>query len=108
MHMKRLKTNREAAEADPLVTIAGGGGVILFDSMGNAWTANYLKLTGELDVDLRSNIAAEGRAKIVCERLSDHTDGPCSIDPLQFLMTREITPRKAFQAALESLEKQPF
>jgi Mn-containing catalase len=59
MHLKGLKTNREAAEADPLVTIAGGGGVALFDSMGNAWTANYLKVTGELDVDLRSNIAAE-------------------------------------------------
>ncbi|MDW5266842.1 MAG: manganese catalase family protein [Edaphobacter sp.] len=39
MHLKPLKTDREAAEADPLVTIAGGGGVNLFDSMGNAWTA---------------------------------------------------------------------
>ncbi|WP_433973041.1 manganese catalase family protein [Tunturiibacter lichenicola] len=108
MHLKPLKTNREAAEADPLVTIAGGGGVGLFDSMGNAWTANYLKITGELDVDLRSNIAAESRAKIVYERLIDHTDDPGTIDTLQFLMTREITHMKAFQAALDSLEKSPF
>jgi Mn-containing catalase len=108
MHLKPLKTNREAAEADPLVTIAGGGGVGLFDSMGNAWTANYLKITGELDVDLRSNIAAESRAKIVYERLIDHTQDPGTIDTLQFLMTREITHMKAFQAALESLEKKPF
>jgi len=108
MHLKGLKTDREAAEADPLVTIAGGGGVALFDSMGNAWTANYLKITGELDVDLRSNIAAEARAKIVYERLIDHTDDPGSIDTLQFLMTREITHMKAFSAALESLEKPPF
>lgn len=108
MHLKGLKTNREAAEADPLVTIAGGGGVALFDSMGNAWTADYLKITGELDVDLRSNIAAEARAKIVYERLIDHTDDPGSIDTLQFLMTREITHMKAFSAALESLEKPPF
>src|ERR1700710_885210 len=108
MHLKPLKTNREAAEADPLVTIAGGGGVGLFDSMGNAWTANYLKVTGELDVDLRSNIAAEARAKIVYERLIDHTDDPGTIDTLQFLMTREITHMKAFSAALESIEKQPF
>ncbi|HEU4634539.1 MAG TPA: manganese catalase family protein [Edaphobacter sp.] len=108
MHLKPLKTNREAAEADPLVTIAGGGGVALFDSMGNPWTANYLKITGELDVDLRSNIAAEARAKIVYERLIDHTDDPGSIDALQFLMTREITHMKAFQAALESMEKPPF
>jgi manganese catalase len=108
MHLKPLKTNREAAEADPLVTIAGGGGLNLFDSMGNAWTATYLKITGELDVDLRSNIAAEARAKIVYERLIDHTDDPGSIDTLQFLMTREITHMKAFQAALDSMEKQPF
>ena len=108
MHLKGMKTDREAAEADPLVTIAGGGGVALFDSMGNAWTANYLKITGELDVDLRSNIAAEARAKIVYERLLDHTDDPGSIDTLQFLMTREITHMKAFTAALESLEKPPF
>ncbi|HZY62323.1 MAG TPA: manganese catalase family protein, partial [Edaphobacter sp.] len=93
---------------DPLVTIAGGGGVNLFDSMGNAWTASYLKITGELDVDLHSNIAAEARAKIVYERLIDHTDDPGTIDTLQFLMTREITHMKAFQAALESLEKSPF
>ena len=41
----------------------------LFNSQGNSWTADYLKITGELDVDLRSNIAAESRAKIVYERL---------------------------------------
>jgi Mn-containing catalase len=108
MHLAPLKTNREAAEADPLVTIAGGGGVALFDSMGNPWTATYLKVTGELEVDLRSNIAAEARAKIVYERLIDHTDDPGTIDTLQFLMTREITHMKSFQAALDSLEKAPF
>lgn len=108
MHLAPLKSDREAAEADPLVTIAGGGGVALQDSMGNAWTSNYLKITGELDVDLRSNIAAEARAKIVYERLLDHTDDPGSIDTLQFLMTREITHMKAFQAALDSLQKSPF
>jgi Mn-containing catalase len=108
MHLKDLKTNREAAEADPLVTIAGGGGVALVNSVGNAWTANYLQITGELDVDLRSNIAAEARAKIVYERLIDHTDDPGTIDTLQFLMTREITHMKAFSSALESMEKPAF
>lgn len=108
MHLRSLKTDREAAEVEPLVTIAGGGGVNLCDSMGNAWTSTYLKITGEVDVDLRSNIAAEARAKIVYERLIDHTDDPGSIDTLQFLMTREITHMKAFQAALESLERPSF
>jgi len=108
MHLKPMKEKREAAEADPLVCIAGGGGLGLYNSMGNPWTGDYLKITGELDVDLRSNIAAEGRAKIVYERLINHTDDPGTIDTLQFLMTREITHMKAFSAALESLEKPPF
>jgi Mn-containing catalase len=103
-----MKKNRKAAEVDPLVAIVGGGGVTLCNSMGDSWTADYLKITGELDVDLRSNIAAEARAKIVYERLIDHTDDPGTIDTLQFLMTREITHMKAFSAALESMEKPPF
>ena len=105
MHLKPLKMDRTAAQADPMTAIAGGGGVNLFNSMGDPWTADYLKITGELDVDLRSNIAAEARAKIVYERLINFTDDPDTIDALQFLMTREITHMMAFTAALESLGK---
>jgi Mn-containing catalase len=108
LHLKPMKFDREAAEADPLIAIAGGGGVSLHNSMGNAWTADYLKVTGELDVDLRSNIAAEARAKIVYERLINFTTDPGTKDALQFLMTREITHMKAFTAALESLMKPRF
>ena len=108
LHLKPLKFDRDAAEADPLIAIAGGGGVNLFNSQGNPWTADYLKITGELDVDLRSNIAAEARAKIVYERLLQFTDDPGTKDALQFLMTREITHMKAFAAALESMHKPPF
>jgi Mn-containing catalase len=108
LHLKPLKFDREHAEADPLIAIAGGGGVNLFNSQGNPWTADYLKITGELDVDLRSNIAAEARAKIVYERLINFTTDPGTKDALQFLMTREITHMKAFAAALESLNKPPF
>jgi Mn-containing catalase len=103
LHLRPLKNNRKAAEVDPLIAIAGGGGVALHNSMGDAWTADYLKITGELDVDLRSNIAAEARAKIVYERLIRFTEDPGTIRALQFLMTREITHMKAFTAALESM-----
>jgi Mn-containing catalase len=108
MHLRKLKHCRTAAEADPLIAIAGGGGVALQNSMGAAWTADYLKVTGELDVDLRSNIAAEARAKIVYERLIGFTDDLGTIEALQFLMTREITHLKVFTAALESLGKDRF
>src|ERR1700691_1112998 len=108
LHLKPMKKARDAAEADPLIAIAGGGGVGLFNSQGNPWTADYLKITGELDVDLRSNIAAEARAKIVYERLINFCDDPGTKDALQFLMTREITHMKAFTAALESMGKDRF
>jgi Mn-containing catalase len=108
MHLKPMKSIREEAEADPLIAIAGGGGVNLFNSMGNPWTADYLKVTGELDVDLRSNIAAEARAKIVYERLINFCRDSGTKDALQFLMTREITHMRAFAAALESMGKPPF
>jgi Mn-containing catalase len=104
----KSKNGRGAAETDPLIAIAGGGGVGLFNSMGDAWTADYLKITGELDVDLRSNIAAEARAKIVYERLINFTQDAGTIEALKFLMTREITHMKAFTAALESLGKDRF
>jgi len=108
MHLKPTRTDRNAAFADPLIAIAGGGGVNLYNSQGDPWTADYLKITGELDVDLRSNIAAEARAKIVYERLINFTDDQGTIDTLQFLMSREITHMKAFAAALESMGKPSF
>ena len=78
MHLKPTKDDFKLAQADPLTAIAGGGGVNLFNSQGNPWTADYLKITGELDVDLRNNIAAEARAKIVYERLINFCDDPGS------------------------------
>jgi Mn-containing catalase len=108
MHLKPTRTDRNAAFADPLIAIAGGGGVNLYNSQGDPWTADYLKITGELDVDLRSDIAAEARAKIVYERLINFTDDQGTIDTLQFLMSREITHMKAFSAALESMGKPAF
>ncbi|MEI9897691.1 MAG: manganese catalase family protein [Chthoniobacter sp.] len=108
MHLKPMKTDADAAEHDPLIAIAGGGGVALCNSMGTAWTADYLKVTGELDVDLRSNIAAEARAKIVYERLINFCDDSGTKEALQFLMTREITHMRAFMQALDSLGKPPL
>jgi Mn-containing catalase len=108
MHLKPLRNKRNAAEADPLISIVGGGGVSLHNSMGSAWTADYLKVTGEIDVDLRNDIAAEARAKITYERLMNFTEDKGTLDALQFLMTREITHMKAFTLALESLGKPVF
>ncbi len=108
MHLKPMKARAEAVDSDPLIVIAGGGGACLHNSAGNPWTADYLKITGDVDVDLRSDIAAEARAKIVYERLIQYTDDPGTIDALTFLMSREITHMKSFQKALESSGKDLF
>lgn len=108
MHLKPQKKTLEDAEMDPLLAVTGGGGLNLVNAQGNAWTANYLKISGELDVDLRNNIAAEARAKITYERLMHLTDDRGTKEALQFLMTREITHLKAFSAALDSLGQDRF
>jgi Mn-containing catalase len=108
MHLKPAKLSRSAAEADPLLAITGGGGVNLYNSAGNPWTADYLKVTGEMDVDLRNDIAAEARAKVTYDRLMRLCDDAGTKDALQFLMTREITHMRAFMQGLESLGKGPL
>ena len=65
MHLKPLKSDRRRGPCRSADRHRRRRRRRPFNSMGNAWTADYLKITGELDVDLRSNIAAEARAKIV-------------------------------------------
>jgi len=85
-------------------SILFGGGPALCDSAGVPWTAAYVDSRGEPTVDLRSNIAAEARAKIVYERLINITDDPGIKDALGFLMTREVAHQKSFEKALYAIE----
>ena len=85
-------------------SILYGGGPSLTDSVGNPWTAAYIDSRGEPSADLRSNIAAESRAKIVYERLINITDDPGIKEALGFLMTREIAHQKSFEKALHAME----
>lgn len=85
-------------------SILFGGAPALCDSAGVPWTAAYVDSRGEPTVDLRSNIAAEARAKIVYERLINLTDDPGVKDALSFLMTREVAHQKSFEKALYAIE----
>jgi Mn-containing catalase len=69
-------------------SILYGGGPALTNSSGVPWTAAYVDSRGDPAVDLRSNIAAESRAKIVYERL----------------INREIAHQKSFEKALYSID----
>ena len=85
-------------------SILYGGGAALTNSSGVPWTAAYVDSRTEPTADLRSNIAAESRAKVVYERLINITDDPGIKDALGFLMTREIAHQKSFEKALYSIE----
>ncbi|NVM74424.1 Mn-containing catalase [Duganella sp. SG902] len=81
-----------------------GAGAPLVNSAGVPWTAAYIDTIGEPTADLRSNIAAEARAKIVYERLINLTDDPGVKEALGFLMTREIAHQKSFEKALYAIQ----
>jgi Mn-containing catalase len=81
-----------------------GGGPAVTDSNGIPWSGNYVNANGDLTVDLRSNMAAESRAKIVYEYLMKYTDDPYVKETLTFLMTREVAHFQMFEAALESIQ----
>ena len=81
-----------------------GGGAALINSGSVPWTAAYVDTIGEPTADLRSNIAAEARAKIIYERLINVTDDPGVREALGFLMTREVAHQKQFEKALYSIE----
>lgn len=85
-------------------SILYGGGPALTNSSGVPWTAAYVDSRGDPTCDLRSNIAAESRAKIIYERLINITDDPGIKDALGFLMTREISHQKSFEKALYSIQ----
>lgn len=90
----------------PQFFVATGGGPAYTNSQGVPWTAAYINgdAQGELTSDLRSDIAAETRAKMVYEYLLQFTDDPYVKETLRFLMTREVAHYQMFEAALETIK----
>jgi len=91
------------ALTSPSFLVLSGGGPVVTDSNGYPWNGNYVNANGDLTVDLRSDIAAESRAKIVYEYLLQFTDDPLVKESLGFLMTREVAHFQMFAAALQSI-----
>lgn len=93
-----------AVVMDPEFLVLSGGGPKPTNSQGVPWSGTYVNANGDLTVDLRSDIAAESRAKIVYEYLMQFTDDPEVKNTLGFLMTREVTHFQVFSAALETIQ----
>lgn len=90
----------------PQFFVGSGGGPAYTNSQGVPWTAAYINgdAQGELTSDLRSNVAAETRAKMVYEYLLQFTEDPYVKETLRFLMTREVAHYQMFEAALETIK----
>jgi Mn-containing catalase len=99
----RKKDVISQAMDNPKFLLESSGGPLLTDSVGTPWTGAFVNANGDLTVDLRSNIGAESRAKIVYENLLKFTDDPYVHETLQFLMTREIAHFQQFAAALANI-----
>lgn len=87
----------------PAFLALSGGAPDVKDSNGNNWTGAFIDANGDPTVDLRNNLAAESRAKIVYEYLKQYTDDPGVQETLTFLMTREVAHYQQFTAALNEL-----
>lgn len=92
------------AMTNPMFLAVTGGGPAVTNSQGVPWSGYYVDANGDLTVDLRSDIAAESRAKITYEYLMQFTDDPDVKETLKFLMTREVAHHQMFEAALSSLK----
>ena len=92
------------AMVNPQFAVLSGGGPTVTNCQGVPWQGSYVNSNGDLTVDLRSDIAAESRAKIVYEYLMQFTDDEYVKESLGFLMTREISHFQMFQAALADIE----
>lgn len=90
----------------PQFLVGSAGCPVYTNSQGVPWTAAYINGDGQGDLtsDLRSDIAAETRAKMVYEYLLQFTDDPYVKETLQFLMTREVAHFQMFEAALNTIE----
>src|SRR4051812_3111005 len=92
------------AMSNPHFLVESAGGPVLTDSRGIPWNGTYVNANGDLSVDLRSNMGAEARAKIVYEYLMKFTDDAYVKETLRFLMTREIAHFQMFDAALQTIQ----
>ncbi len=90
----------------PQFFVGTAGGPAYTNSQGVPWSAAYINgdVQGDLTSDLRSNVGAETRAKMVYEYLLQFTNDPYVKETLRFLMTREVAHFQMFEAALETIE----
>ncbi len=76
----------------------------LLNTSGHPWTADYLKVTGDLPADLLSNIAAEQRAKVTYEYLYRQINDRGVRETIDFLLNREEAHNSLFREAFNKIQ----
>ncbi len=90
----------------PQFFVGSGGTPAYTNSQGVPWSAAYINgdCQGDLTAELRSNIGAESRAKMVYEYLLQFTSDSYVQETLKFLMAREVAHYQMFEAALTTIQ----
>src|SRR5690606_5527387 len=91
------------AMVNPQFGVLSGGGPRLTDSNGVPWQGSYVNANTDPTVDLRSNIAAESRAKIVYDSLMNFSHEHSIKVTFTYLMTRELAHYLMFVTALSHI-----
>lgn len=110
MQLLNGKSSKESmihsAMVAPQFLVGSAGTPAYTNSQGVPWTAAYINgdVQGDLSAELRSNVGAETRAKMVYEYLLQFTNDPYVKETLRFLMTREVAHFQMFEAALETIQ----
>lgn len=84
--------------------VLGGLALLLINSSGHPWNADYVSCTDDLVADLLSNIASEQRAKVVYEYLYRQIDDKYVRETIDFLLNREEAHNALFRDALNKVK----
>lgn len=112
-----LGITEEALQNDPAVAaviggtdlqhaIVSGAGARPVDSMGNAWSGDYVTASGNLLADLTSNINAEMQGRLQASRLWHMTDDRGVKDMIGFLLARDTMHQNQWLAAARELQEE--
>jgi Mn-containing catalase len=88
---------------NPAQAIVSGGGPLLADSSGQAWSGKYIVASGNLFADFHANATAEMQGIMQATRLYNMTDDPGVREMLRFNIARDTMHQNMWLAALEEL-----
>jgi Mn-containing catalase len=89
---------------NPAQAIVSGGGPLLADSSGQAWSGKYIIASGNLFADFHANATAEMQGIMQATRLYNMTDDPGVRNMLKFNLARDTLHQNLWLKAIEELQ----